>query len=262
MFFVSAHENLPLFFESCGHFVSRGEWIHPQRVISSYEILLVLSGKVYLQEEGQTYTLEKNHLLLLSPGKRHGGTRSSRNVSFYWMHFTCDVCFGETHFILSEGDAASLFGLFRMLLHDVHTPFYPPSSAEYLTRLILNEIHYLSDKQGHDRSIPHRAAEYVAANLAQRPTVPQVAEHFGYHPDYLCRLFRKTFGQSLKAFIAEQTLQQAKQLLRQPEISMAEIARELGFESANLFTKFFKYHEGITPTRYMSMYYNTHVNHR
>ena len=43
---------------------------------------------------------------------------------------------------------------------------------------------------------------------------------------------------------------------------IVETAKYLGYENENLFVKFFKYHEGITPSQYVSMFYNTHINHK
>ena len=261
MFWKTSPDSFPLIFESCGKFVSRGEWIHPCRIISSYEIIAVLSGKISLYEGEKEFVLEKNQVYLLSPHIKHGGTRPSRDVSFYWLHFQTQALFNEKHFFFSDADTSGLFSLFRMLLHDVNTPFYPQTSAEYLTRLILNEISYLSDRKKEENHIAYKVAEYISGNITDRPNVTDVAEHFGYHPDYLSRLFRKTYGRGIGVFIAEQTIKNAKTLLSVPEKSISEIARILGFENANAFTKFFQYHEGITPSRYVSLYYNTHINH-
>lgn len=105
------------------------------------------------------------------------------------------------------------------------------------------------------------AAEYIASNIGTRPTVTDVAEHLGYNADYLCRLFRSAYGITLKNFIAEETVKKAKILLTETGKSIGSVSETLGFENENLFAKFFKYHEGITPSKYISMCYNTHINH-
>ena len=245
-------------FESCGQFVSRGEWIHPRRVGNSFEIILVLSGKVYICEEEDSYILEKNDVLILSPQKEHFGYRPSKDVSFFWLHFYSDSLLCEKHFSFS--DTAQLVSLFRMLLHCKNTPFYPLSSAEYLTRLIINEISFLSKKVEKSDNAAYKAAEYVTSNLRLRLTVADVAAHLGYNPDYLCRLFTRVFGTNLKKFIADETIKRAKMILNDGAKTPGVAARELGFENENLFSKFFKYHEGMTPSQYISMCYNTHIN--
>lgn len=247
-------------FRSCGLFVSRGEWIHPDRVIDSYEIIFVVSGKVFIREGDTDYILQKNDVLLLSPGVRHFGTKHTRDLSFYWMHFDSDSDFSGKCFSFS--DTAALTGLFRTLLHNTNTPFYPPSSATHTVYLILNEIDFLSEKTDDTKDAAFMAAEYVMSNIKLRPTVSDVASHLRYNPDYLSRVFKKAFGQSLRDYISHAIIAKAKLLLSQTGNSVAAVSAELDFENENLFTKFFKYHEGITPTQYISMCYNTHINHK
>lgn len=261
MFLENSLENTDIVFETCGQFVSRGEWIHPTRVLHSFEIIFVTAGKVHIRQEGREYHLGKNDVLLLSPEKEHGGISPSRDVSFFWLHFRGAIRPIESCFRFDEGRTTALLSLFRMLLHNVNTPFYPTSSSEYLTRLILNEISYLSDRNSDSDSLPRRAAEFIAANLALRPSVNDIAAHFGYNPDYLCRVFKKRHGQTLQAFIIAQTVKHAEFLLLHSEMKLSEVSSALGFESENAFSKFFKYHEGVTPSQYASVYYNTHVNH-
>ena len=247
-------------FESCGQFVSRGEWIHPRRIGNSFEIILVLSGKVYICEENDSFVLEKNDVLILSPDKEHYGFRPSKDVSFYWVHFYSDARLCEKFFRFS--DTAQLVSLFRMLLHNKNTPFYPKSSAGYLVRLIINELSFLSKKVEKSDNAAYKAAEYVTANLRLRLTVSDVAKHLGYNPDYLCRLFNRVFGTNLKKFIADETVKRAKIILTEGGKTPGSAAEELGFENENLFSKFFKYHEGMTPSQYISMCYNTHINYK
>ncbi len=248
-----------LSFSSCGLFVSRGEWIHPERIIDTFEIILVLSGKVYIREGECDYALQENDVLVLHPGICHKGTKYSRDVSFYWMHFStdaefCDKCFSFT-------DTASLVGYFRNLLHVTNTRSYPQSSAEYLVRLIINEIDFQCTRQQLSKSIVYKAAEYAATNASAALSVSDVADHFGYNSDYLCRMFKKTLGVGLKQFIDEEILKKAKIRLTQSGGDISDIGISLGFDSGNTFSKFFKYHEGITPSQYSSMHFNTRINH-
>ncbi len=259
MFLSSDLHSSELSFSSCGLFVSRGEWIHPEFTIGTYEIILVLSGKVYINEDGTDYVLEENDMLLLSPWLCHKGTRATRDVSFYWLHFTTDAQFCEKYFSFS--DTAPLVGYFRNLLHVINTRSYPRSSAEYLTRLIINEIDFQCMRQSRSKSIVYKAAEYAAANAAATLSVADVAAHFGYNSDYLCRIFKKSLGNGLKHFIDEEILKKAKVRLTQSGGSVADVGVSLGFENGNVFSKFFKYHEGITPSQYSSMHFNTHINH-
>ena len=64
----------------------------------------------------------------------------------------------------------------------------------------------------------------------------------------------------LKQYISETKLCRIKTLLLSPDYSLQEIASMTGFSEYKYFLKFFRYHEGSTPTEFRSLYFNTHMN--
>ena len=51
-------------------------------------------------------------------------------------------------------------------------------------------------------------------------------------------------------------------MLLETEHTLAEVADLSGFTDYKLFLKFFKYHEGMTPTEFREVYYSQHTNNR
>lgn len=41
-------------YEMIGEFATESDWIHQERMISSYEMIFVLEGTVYMSEEGES----------------------------------------------------------------------------------------------------------------------------------------------------------------------------------------------------------------
>src|ERR1700737_1510433 len=77
-------------FEACngGLFVSPAQGIHPERIIDSYELILVRTGTLVLGEETTVFALEQGDTLILWPGRVHRGVAPyASNTSFYWVHF-------------------------------------------------------------------------------------------------------------------------------------------------------------------------------
>ena len=71
---------------SSGLFKTEMEWIHPERIIDSHEIIFVSEGTVYITEEDTEYELHKNDMLFLEAGKKHFGHKeTNKPVSFYWF---------------------------------------------------------------------------------------------------------------------------------------------------------------------------------
>ena len=105
-------------------------------------------------------------------------------------------------------------------------------------------------------------AEWVRINSGRKLSVAMVADQAGYHPDYLCAVFRRETGKSLKRYINEERMKVAKNRLLTTELSVKELAGELGWENENAFIHYFTYHEGISPAHYRNLYFHTHMNNR
>src|SRR5579862_3044686 len=72
-----------------GLFVSRGEGCHPDRRLTSYELIFVRKGALSIQEEEHRFEVTAGQSLILWPERRHWGTAPfSPDLSFYWVHFT------------------------------------------------------------------------------------------------------------------------------------------------------------------------------
>ena len=247
-------------YDGCGKFVSRGEWLHPDRMIESYEIIFVVEGAVHIQENGVNYTLGANDLLLLEPNLRHFGYKTSQNTSFYWMHWLSDenllpqvkCCHIDTPHNLSL-----LFG--RLATYAATDVL--PEMRDYMVRLILAELHMMHGKTAESR-VTGQVIEWIRANSDLPLKTTDVAEHFGYNGDYLSRLLKKSSGKSLKQCIDEGKILLIKNLLLNTNATLTEVASTCGFEEYKYFLKFFKYHENMTPTEFCKIYAKTHINNK
>lgn len=185
-----------------GKFVSRGEWLHPDRVIDSWEVIFVTSGCVYIQENEVAYQLGKNDILLLEAGMHHYGYKKSVNTSFYWVHFTeappIDPALKYQHSI----DSYNLSLLFKQLMH-YRAENIGSESLDYLTRLILIEL-FRKRTPKEISHIANKAAAWITANRDVLLKVKQVAEYLGYNVDYLNRVFKENYGKTIKEFIDEE----------------------------------------------------------
>lgn len=247
-------------YEMIGEFHSDGRWIHPARIIESYELIYVLRGTVAITEAGQAYEVGENRMLLLQPGLPHAGTRlTDEPVAFYWFHFKTDLA---VNFKTDTGaDPYDIKALLKRLLHIANTPRYPEMAADAAGLLILQELLHsgAADGLGSD-ALANRIAEYVRIHAGHPLTVAGVAKEFGYNPDHIGKLFRASFRMGLKEHIDQQRLRLARDLLLTTELSVKEIAVRLGWRSENHFVKFFVYHEEISPARYRNRWRGTHWN--
>ena len=69
-------------------------------------------------------------------------------------------------------------------------------------------------------------------------------------PDYLSAEFKEETGQNLKRYITDVRMAEARRLLRESGISMAEIAKKTGYSSNHYFAKTFRREMGCSPSEY------------
>jgi AraC-like DNA-binding protein len=79
------------------------------------------------------------------------------------------------------------------------------------------------------------------------PTVSFVAESLNVSPNYLSGLLKVLTGQSTLQHIHAKVIEKAKEKLSTSELSVSEIAYELGFEYPQSFSKLFKAKTQVSP---------------
>jgi AraC-like DNA-binding protein len=86
--------------------------------------------------------------------------------------------------------------------------------------------------------------------LRTAPRVDELARRLDLHPSVLSRAFRAQTGQRLSAVLKERQIGQAKLLLAETDMPLAEIAQCAGFGTINTFFRLFRTRVGCTPEQY------------
>lgn len=77
--------------------------------------------------------------------------------------------------------------------------------------------------------------------------VSKAADYLNMNVAYLSKLFKQQIGIGLLNYISGLRVKYAKQCILERHISVAQAAREAGFENINTFIRLFKKYEGTTP---------------
>lgn len=250
-----------------GKFSSRDTWRHGERIITSYELILVTKGEVAIHTGNEAYTLHPGDVLRLDPGVPHGGTRDTDEpVGFFWLHFLTSHKEELPPPFLHPGTSARIELLCRELLHYANTPGYPHEACDSVVRLILMELlHHATcatDTSGKSDKLFREICEWTRINCDLPLTVSGIAAQFGYNEDYLSRYFHRFYPDGLKNYIDRVKLEAIKNALANAHLSLAEISSRYGFSDYKYFLKYFKYHENITPTAYRRLFRGIHTNNR
>jgi AraC family transcriptional regulator len=94
----------------------------------------------------------------------------------------------------------------------------------------------------------HQLAAYVQDSLGQEITLAQLADIACLSPYHFCRVFRQATGQSPHQYVTGQRLDRARHLLQHSPLSVAQVARTVGYHSASHFARLFQRHTGVLPT--------------
>lgn len=92
--------------------------------------------------------------------------------------------------------------------------------------------------------------DYIGEHYREDLSVKQVAEQVNLSATYFSRLFKKETGHSFVYYVTFVKLQRAIWLLRHTNLTIEQIAEELGFNTPNYFSCIFKKYAGLTPSEY------------
>ena len=82
------------------------------------------------------------------------------------------------------------------------------------------------------------------------PTVQDIAKSINVSSNYLSSLLKVLTGQSTQQHIHDKLIEKAKQKLSMTNLSISEIAYELGFEHSQSFSKMFKTKTALSPMEF------------
>ena len=99
-----------------------------------------------------------------------------------------------------------------------------------------------------------KCIDYIYNNLHKKLRSTEIAEYLQMTPAYLSKLFSKEVGMPLSAYIKDQRLVAAAQMLRFSDFSIAEIADYFEFSSQSHFTSSFQEKYKLTPKKYRDKY--------
>ncbi|GIP41038.1 AraC family transcriptional regulator [Paenibacillus sp. J31TS4] len=92
--------------------------------------------------------------------------------------------------------------------------------------------------------------QYVHTHYLDHMTLEDLSRRFGLSVPYLSRTFKEQVGQSFLAYLHALRIRRASSLLITTQMTVSEIATEVGFDSFRTFSRVFKELKGQTPSEY------------
>ncbi len=99
-----------------------------------------------------------------------------------------------------------------------------------------------------------RISELIRDRLEDNLTLEELSEVSGFSRYQLIRLFRKHYGLPPHAWQLDQRIRRARQLLKQSNASLGEIAQQLGFADQAHFQRHFRQRTALTPGQFQAFF--------
>lgn len=94
------------------------------------------------------------------------------------------------------------------------------------------------------------ALEYIREHFNEEIVINDLAARLDMSPSYFSSMFKKEAGQSTMQYITALRIERAKHDLANTDLSVAVIAKDVGYEDSQYFFRVFKKITGMTPLQY------------
>ena len=139
----------------------------------------------------------------------------------------------------------------RLLQQELLTPNLPVRILALLFQSFLSTEHASPRLSiSTTGSLLYYVTSYLKNNVYHKDALATLSVDTGYSYSYLSHLFSEKIGQNFLSYLSSIRLSYACRLLAETDISVTDIAEDVGFESQSTFFRTFKNHYGITPLKY------------
>jgi len=171
---------------------------------------------------------------------------------------------------LSEKEEETIVSIIQNIHHETHANIDKFSKQIIISQLesLLNYAERFYNRQFITREkCNHKILERLEKTLNDYlssgqtatkglPTVNDIAALLHISPKYLSSLLRMHTGQNTQQYIHEKLIERAKERISTSDLSMSEIAYELGFEHLQSFSRLFKAKTQLSPQEFRQSFKN------
>ncbi|MEM7807167.1 MAG: AraC family transcriptional regulator [Planctomycetota bacterium] len=237
-----------------GYSVRHDGWSCRERRMPHHVVFACSEGSATGRVNGEPFHLEPGGLLYIGPDLPMDMAWSVP-FGFAEVYFRCDA------------DAGASVWRHRSAGADVATPYLQRLSELILTsnvdattdmrrRLLIALVVLEAFRPQPSKGVGHRlnaqprdrTTRFIRQNLHRRIKLDDVAHTVGLSSDYFSRLFRRTYGQTFRAYIIRHRVDRARRMLLESDLPVARIAAHLGYANVAQFSKQYRQYAGTTPS--------------
>lgn len=257
-------KNLYYYPISAGHFFCVKNYHLIRKDYNSLLITHIINGSFTFVQNGKHTTARKGETVILDCFKPH---EYYTNDSFesIWIHINGQNCIPfYNEIVKNEGNLIKcsdpdhveklLFRIYNGMASD-NKPSEINWSLDIYKILaeLLNPLHIsIKNKTSYEDSI-QEVKKYISDHLNEKLTVQNIAEIIHMSPSHFSRVFRQQTGFSPYDFVLISRLNRAKDYLQKTDMSISQIAYDIGFNSESNFIYFFTKNTGLSPSKFRKL---------
>ncbi|MEF9463360.1 helix-turn-helix domain-containing protein [Priestia megaterium] len=254
---------------------SAGSWRHQTHIkrqgeFPDYQWIQCTKGRGELRVNDEVYIIKENEGMFLTPHVPHEYYPVTSEWQVCWVSFNgsvIDDIMLSLQFInsgkIALTNAESLYRMLQELmdrLEENHTSSTMQCS-ELLYSVILklrqDSVYIESKSRLQQITQLNPVLRYIEEYYHQPLTLEVLAQQLNVTEQYTCLLFQQSLGIRPFEYVTRVRIQKAKKLLlKNNQISVQDIARQVGYEHPSYFIKRFKEQENVTPTIFRKMYFS------
>ncbi|HEY8896917.1 MAG TPA: AraC family transcriptional regulator [Niastella sp.] len=243
---------------------------------TSHTLIFLTDGEAIMTIGSETWKIVKNECLVVPAGQvfsfDHVDINKGYLCNFHndfiagrfgkkdlFKHFEFLNAWGNHRISTDDPIAGYIQHLFQRIYLD-----YSQNGLQHLNIIHSNLIALLCELENvyqpfsdskHTKAVTltNRFKELLFANIKTKQLVSDYASLLHITPNHLNKAVKQITGKSPSRWINEMLVVEAKMLLNQTNLSINEVAGEIGIFDASYFSRLFKKYEGVTPLAFRKM---------
>ena len=217
-----------------------------------WAFLLKYEGETIYRTHGKDFLSDAHHMAVLPKGASYEWTCTQTGHALI-VEFDSDIEFCEP-IILPIKDTERILRALREMerKQNLRSHFSELEGIRDAYSIILMALQSQADQYTppSKRQKIAPAIEYLSTSYAKKITNEELAKQLGISTVYFRKLFTEVVGVSPIAYARRLRIEKAREMLKSDYGSLSDVAYSLGYTSLYDFSRDFKKHTGIAPSKY------------
>lgn len=222
-----------------------------------FYLMYLICGSLQARSGEKTFLLSPENAVIYTPetgySYRH---ETDERMVYLWIHFTGSeaekllsdrgLSTAEVYSIRNSEQIEADFEAIHQLFI-TRPPYYLEEAAARLDMLLLHIARLNGRAENAQNERLQNSLSFLNRHYAEKLQLETLASMEFLSPSRYSALFRSLTGRSPQQYLIDLRLKNARELLVSTDLSVAEIARSVGYEDALYFSRLFKKHTGKAP---------------